>query len=194
MRRPTTAYSPGGSAEDVTRALDRDLPADRPHVLFRDATAGAGIHFRHFAGRRSTQLPEDMGSGAAWGDYDNDGRPDLFLANVAGPLTSTPAELARSPARNALYHNNGDGTFTDVTESAGLAERMIGMGAAWGDFDGDGFLDLAVSRYGGLHLYQNFLVHRIHLLAHRIHHPVLQIHCRDRRPAHQTLLCHHRHG
>jgi len=154
-RRPAGAYAPGVQSEDITRSLDRDLPADRPRVAFRDATQAAGIRFHHFAGRRSTQLPEDMGSGAAWGDFDDDGRVDVFLVNVAGPLTLTPSELARSPARNALYRNDGDGTFSDVTEAAGLGERMIGMGAAWGDFDGDGLLDLTVSTYGGLHLYRN---------------------------------------
>jgi hypothetical protein len=154
-RRPARAYAPGVSTEDVTRALERGLPADRPHIVFRDVTEAAGIRFHHFAGRRSTQLPDDMGSGAAWGDFDDDGRVDLFLVNVAGPLTLTPSERAQSPARNALYRNDGDGTFTDVTEAAGLGERMIGMGAAWGDFDGDGLLDLAVSSYGGLHLYRN---------------------------------------
>jgi hypothetical protein len=93
-----------------------------------------------------------MGSGAAWGDYDNDGWEDLFLCNIRGPLTE-----ADSPdgAHGHLFHNQGDGTFEDVTEQAGVEDSLIGMGAAWGDYDSDGFLDLAVTSFGGLRLYRN---------------------------------------
>jgi hypothetical protein len=148
-------YSPGGTVEGITATLDRDLPSDYPRVQFKDVTTEAGIRIRHFDGARSTQLPEDMGSGAAWGDYDNDGRLDLFIANIAGALTRSPEELAGSPAGSRLYHNESDGTFDDVTEDAGLSERGAAMAAAWGDADGDGFLDLVVTRYGGLRLYRN---------------------------------------
>jgi hypothetical protein len=154
-RPPERAYAPGGPAEDVTRELDRHLPADRPRAVFRDATQESGLTFRHFYGRRSTQLPEDMGSGAAWGDFDGDGHEDLFLVNVAGPLTLSTAERDISPAHNRLYRNNGNGTFADVTETSGLGARMVGMGAAWGDYDSDGSLDLAVTSHGGVHLYRN---------------------------------------
>ena len=154
-RRPMGSYAPGAPQENVTRALDRDLPKNVPRVTFRDVAREAGVDFRHFNGRRSTQLPEDMGSGAAWGDYDNDGRVDLFIVNVAGPLSLTPPELASSPARNRLYHNEGGGRFRDVTDVAGVGDRMIGMGAAWGDYDNDGLLDLVVTSYGGLRLYRN---------------------------------------
>ena len=148
-------YQAGERIEGITATLDRDLPPDHPRVEFVDVAEQAGIRFRHFHGRRSTQLPEDMGSGAAWGDYDNDGREDLFLCNMAGPLTASAAELAASPASNRLYHNNGDGTFTDRTEGSGLGARGMFMGAAWGDWDGDGFLDLVVTGYRDLRLYRN---------------------------------------
>ena len=108
----------------------RDLRADYPPVTFTDVTEQAGIHFQHFHGVRSTQLPEDMGSGAAWGDYDNDGYPDLYVVDVAAPLTATAEELAHSPGGNRLYHNNRNGTFTDVTEKAGVGFKGIGMSAA----------------------------------------------------------------
>jgi hypothetical protein len=133
----------------------KKLPEEYPRVRFKDVTEKAGIRFRHFHGARSTQLPEDMGSGAAWGDYDNDGFPDLYVVDVAGPLTDSPEQLAHSPGGNRLYHNNGNGTFTDVTEKAGVGFKGVGMAAAWADFDNDGYLDLLVTSYDRLALYHN---------------------------------------
>ncbi len=156
--RPRPApYVPGSEAAagtEITSSLSRALPGDVPRVRFVDAAREAGIRFRHFHGRRSTQLPEDMGSGAAWGDYDGDGDPDLFLVNESGPLTGGAEALERSPARAALYRNDG-GAFTDVTAEAGVGTAGLGMGAAWGDYDGDGDLDLAVTRFGTNRLYRN---------------------------------------
>lgn len=148
-------YRPGQPIEGITAELARGLPPDYPRVKFVDATAEAGINFRHFWGTRTSQLAEDVGSGAAWGDYDNDGWEDLFVVNIAGPLSLTPSQLAQSPARSALYRNNGDGTFTDVTEHAGVRFRGIGMGVAWADYDNDGWLDLFVTAYGENTLYRN---------------------------------------
>jgi hypothetical protein len=177
------AYVPGAEVEtgsEITRSLERDLPAARggsarppdaplpaasatghpsarepAGVVFSDRAAQAGVSFVHFRGRRSSQLPEDMGSGLAWGDYDGDSDPDLFVVNESGPLTLSAEELARSPAHARLYRNRGDGTFEDVTETAGLAVRGLGMGAAWGDYDGDSDLDLFVTRYGTNLLFRN---------------------------------------
>ncbi|HLW82744.1 MAG TPA: CRTAC1 family protein [Candidatus Acidoferrales bacterium] len=92
-----------------------------------------------------------MGSGLAWGDYDNDGYPDLYVVNQAGAFASGHFE---GPG-DRLYHNNGNGTFTDVTESAGLEYVHFGMGAYWGDYDNDGLLDLFVTGVGGTKLYHN---------------------------------------
>ena len=95
LRPRPEPYIPGAEmerGEEITRSLDRELPADAPDVHFTDAADEAGLRFRHFQGVRSTQLPEDMGSGLAWGDYDGDDDPDLFLVNAAGPLTATPGE------------------------------------------------------------------------------------------------------
>src|SRR5579859_7070094 len=138
-----------------TETVEREPPSDYPRVKFTDVTADAGIHFEHFHGIRTTQLPEDMGSGAAWGDYDGDGYPDLYVVDVAGPLTASPAEIAHSPGGNRLYHNNGDGTFTDVTKKARVGFKGIGMAAAWADYDNDGRLDLIVTSYDRLVLYHN---------------------------------------
>ncbi len=136
-------------------ATSSKVPEDYPRVQFKDVTEQAGIHFQHFRGVRTTQLPEDMGSGAAWGDFDNDGFADLYVVDVAGPLTDTPEQLAHSPGGNRLYHNNGDGTFTDVTKQAGVGFKGIGMAAAWADYDNDGYLDLIVTSYDRLILYHN---------------------------------------
>jgi hypothetical protein len=139
------ASSPGGAAPSGRAA----------GVAFTDRAAAAGLDFVHFQGRRSSQLPEDMGSGVAWGDYDGDGDPDLYVVNQSGPLTLSQEEVERSPARARLFRNDGDGTFTGVTDEAGVAVRGWGMGAAWGDYDGDADLDLFVTRYGSNRLFRN---------------------------------------
>jgi hypothetical protein len=152
-REEPEQYSPGEHVEGITNELERGLPPGfSPRVQFVDVAQQAGLRFTHFPATRSTQLPEDMGSGAAWGDYDNDGDPDLFIANISGPLNSSPEELRES---NRLFRNNGDGSFTDVTAAAGLGYKGIGMGAAWADYDNDGQLDLAVTTYRRILLYRN---------------------------------------
>ena len=96
-------------------------------------------------------LPETVGSGCAFIDYDNDGWVDVYLVNSGSCDFYKPQE----PLRNALYKNNRDGTFTDVTESAGVGAGTFGMGAAVGDYDNDGYPDLLVTAYGPCILYHN---------------------------------------
>ncbi|NIM13171.1 MAG: tetratricopeptide repeat protein [Candidatus Aminicenantes bacterium] len=146
--RPST-YRPGEKIEGITSKLSLNIPEEAPTPRFSDVTSQAGIDFRHFIGPRSSQLPEDMGSGAAWGDYDNDGDEDLFLVSSGGALTLSPEQ--RAPC--VLYENKGDGTFRRNNDFPGL--RIIGMGAAWGDYDSDGWLDLVVTGYNSLILYRN---------------------------------------
>jgi hypothetical protein len=135
---------------DALRDPGRKLPAGAPKPLFTDVTEEAGLAaFRQFAGARTSQLPEDMGSGLAWGDFDNDGYDDLFLVSGGGPLGS-PVEQ-RAPSM--LYRNTGDGRFERVRDFP--ETRIYGMGAAWGDFNNDGWLDLAVTGYDSLILYRN---------------------------------------
>lgn len=153
--RPQTAYTPGEQSEGITSNLERKLPSTYVPVHFTEVTSEAGIDFRHFDGKRSSQLPEDMGSGAAWGDFNGDGWPDLFVANVAGPLDAPPETMQRSPSSSRLYRNNQDGTFTDVSMAAGVDFRGWANGAAWGDIENDGDVDLVVSAYGELLLYLN---------------------------------------
>ncbi len=153
--KPEAPYRPGEKITGLTSELARSLPQDAPRVQFVEVAKISGIDFQHFSGKRSSQLPEDMGSGAAWGDYDNDGRLDLFVVNQVGPLTLSEQEVKNSPARCALYHNNGDGTFVEVAAQAGVDYRGWGMGAAWGDYNNDGWIDLFLSTYGENVFYHN---------------------------------------
>ena len=148
-------YVPGEAIEGLTSELERTVPEGYPKVKFIDATKPAGIEFVHFHGERTSQLPEDMGSGAAWADYDNDGWEDLFVANEVGPLSMRSDEIAQSPAHSSLYHNNGDGTFTEVSELAGVNLRTMAIAAAWGDYDNDNWPDLLVTNYGENYLFHN---------------------------------------
>ncbi len=155
LSKPDSPYRPGEKIEGLTTDLARDIPDNYPKIVFTDATQDAGISFRHFSGKRSTQLPEDMGSGAAWGDYDNDGWLDLFIANEAGPLSLSNEDIINSQAHSVLYHNNRDGTFEEVSIQAGVDFRGWAMAPAWGDYDNDGWLDLFISSYGENVFYQN---------------------------------------
>jgi len=144
----------GNSDSGIVDVLARGLPEDAPVNRFTDVTARAGITMRHFPATRTRMLPEDMGSGLAWGDCDDDGFDDLYVVNFAAPVGTAAATLATLPG-NALYRNRGDGTFEDVTTAAGVGLAAFGMAAAWGDYDGDGDTDLYVTNYGRNVLYRN---------------------------------------
>ncbi|HUE42661.1 MAG TPA: VCBS repeat-containing protein, partial [Candidatus Sulfotelmatobacter sp.] len=118
---------------------------------FEDVTRAAGIHFVHYNGSFGKKwLPETMGPGVAFIDYDNDGWQDILIVNG----TDWPGH-ARKHSTLALYHNNHDGTFTDVTQRSGLAVEMYGMGVAIGDYDNDGFDDLFITALGQSRLFHN---------------------------------------
>jgi len=128
----------------------RKLPSGAPEPLFTDVTKEAGLAgFRQFQGQRSSQLPEDMGSGVAWGDFDNDGLDDLFVVSGGGPMDAPASQLAPS----ALYRNLGNGRFEKVKDFPDL--RIHGMAAAWGDYNNDGWLDLVVTGYDSIILFRN---------------------------------------
>jgi hypothetical protein len=125
-------------------------PAASP-VTFRDVTQQSGIRFVHNNGAFGKKfLPETLGPGVAFIDYDNDGWPDIFLVNG----TNWPGHIQKHTTPK-LYHNNHDGTFTDVTHKAGLDVEMYGMGVAVGDYDNDGFDDLFVTALGQSRLFHN---------------------------------------
>jgi len=155
-------YVAGREEEGITRSLDRRLERPSTGLRFTEVTEQAGIRFEHFPFRRTSQLPEDMGPGVAWGDpgvawgdYDGDGLPDLFLVNFAAPLGVPDEEMAASPATDRLYRNRGDGTFEDVTQSAGVGAAHRGIGASFGDYDADGDDDLFVTSWGSNILWEN---------------------------------------
>ena len=109
-------------------------------IRFVDVTEQVGIDFTHVGGIDHRVVPALVGSGAAWRDYDNDGKLDLYLVNSA---LVRPAPDAVLP-KNTLYRNNGDGTFSDVTAAAGVGDTGWGMGCAFADYDNDNDADLYI--------------------------------------------------
>ena len=150
---PTPALSKAAvTGRTVDHLLDpgKKLPAGAPQPLFSDVTKAAGLDgFRQFQGQRSSQLPEDMGSGLAWGDFDNDGHEDLFVVSGGGPLNAPASQLAPS----ILYRNLGNGKFEKVKDFPDL--RIHGMAAAWADYNNDGWLDLVVTGDDTIILFRN---------------------------------------
>ncbi len=130
----------------AVNAEDASLPA----VQFKNVTKAAGIHWVHSkASNGISTILEEAGPGVCVGDFDGDGFSDIYFVN-GRDLYHRGIEL-----RNVLYRNNGDGTFTDVTDKAGVPGTAYGLGCVWGDYDNDGHPDLYVTQYGKNVLYHN---------------------------------------
>jgi len=145
----------------LSSALLAQTPAPPPSTIrFEDATAASGIQFTHsFGSQKLGSLLEGTGGGCIWFDYNNDGRPDLYVTS-GKPLESGmhPYPLKQppdNPPHNHLFRNDGNGKFTDVTDQAGVAANIYGMAAIAADYDNDGHEDLFVTGYGKAILYHN---------------------------------------
>jgi hypothetical protein len=152
-RVPAELVSPTTSPSDAPITPSGAGSTSRPTgpVRFVDVSEAAGIRFRHNSGAFGKKyLPETMGSGVCVIDYDNDGWQDvLFVQSRDWPEHRTGKSTA------ALYHNNQDGTFSDVTRSSGLDVPLYGLGCVVGDFDNDGRDDLYITALDGSHLFRN---------------------------------------
>ena len=138
--------SPSSQPQAATEALRPSGP-----IVFTDITEQAGIHFKYNNGAFGKKyLPETMGPGVCFIDYDNDGWQDILIINS---MDWPGHKSGRSTP--ALYHNNKDGTFTDVTRQAGLAIEIYGLGCTVGDYDNDGFDDIYITAVGNNHLFRN---------------------------------------
>jgi hypothetical protein len=158
VRNQQSGMSTGGAHAPVKDTLSRPITAggfvDGAPVIFIDVTHTAGIdRFHHRSGGPEKRtILETPGSGVALLDYDNDGWLDIYLLNGS---TFPALKGKEAPPRAMLLHNNHDGTFTDVTEKAGVANERWGFGVAIGDFDNDGWPDICVSNFGKNRLYHN---------------------------------------
>jgi len=157
-RSQQSGISTGSAHAPVKDALSRPITAgcfvDDAPVIFVDVTHAAGIDiFHHRSGTPEKRtILETPGSGVALLDYDNDGWLDIYLLNGS---TFPALKGKEAPPRAMLLHNNHDGTFTDVTERAGVANERWGFGVAVGDYDNDGWPDIYVSNFGKNRLYHN---------------------------------------
>jgi enediyne biosynthesis protein E4 len=146
-------WTMAGAAGFTRLSTFADTSSVAPAYPFEEVAAAASrIKWVHTAGKSNEKyLPETTGAGCAFLDYDNDGWMDIYLVNSGKCDFYNP----NPPLHNALYRNNRDGTFTDVTEKAGVAGGGYGQGVAVGDYDGDGFPDIYVTQYGRSILYRN---------------------------------------
>ena len=135
----------------LPRGVSSRSCANRPIPQLEDITAKAGIRFIHTAAPEKKYILESMSGGVLLVDYDRDGWPDIYFTNSP----SVDMALKGEKSRGALYHNNHDGTFTDVTNKAGVATPCFAMGGAVADYNNDGWPDLYITCFGGNVLYRN---------------------------------------
>lgn len=133
------------------------LSADETAIHFTEQTEAAGIRFKHINGESEQKyLPETMGAGCLFFDYDNDGFLDIYLVNSGKSCENASQPRTQPDEMNVLYRNNGDGTFSDVTKQAGFQKNHgYGMGCLSADYDNDGDADLYLTNFGRNQLYRN---------------------------------------
>jgi len=150
-RRSFLLGTSGAALASAVPRLSWALPQSQLGFQFTDVTTAAGIHFKHNNGAYGGKfLPETLGSGCAFLDYDADGWQDILLVNSADWQGH-----ARERSTLKLYRNNRNGTFSDVTRAAGLDIEMYGMGVAVGDYNNDGFPDILITSVGQNRLFKN---------------------------------------
>ncbi len=149
----STVFAQAGKTQPTTSIRNvPQSPSASPDIpVLADVTAKTGIHFQHLSSVEKKYIVDSMSGGVALIDYDRDGWPDIFFTNAP----DVDLALAGKKARSALYHNNHDGTFTDITDKAGVGYPCWAMGAAVGDYNNDGWPDLVVTCFGGVVLYRN---------------------------------------
>jgi enediyne biosynthesis protein E4 len=139
------------SAQPAQTNAKPAAPTSASATQLLDITARTGIHFDHMSTPQARYIVESMSGGVALIDYDQDGYPDIYFTNAA----TVEMGLTGKKAKSALYHNNHDGTFSDVTDKAGVGYPCWAMGASVGDYNNDGRPDLLVTCFGGVVLYRN---------------------------------------
>lgn len=148
------AAAPAKVTQIVAPVAQAFAAVEIPTVKFTDITEAAGIHFVHNNGAQGEKLlPETMGGGVGFFDFDNDGDQDLLFVNSTYWPDKIPA--GKQPTTAALYQNDGKGNFRDVTAGSGLDIAIYGMAPAFGDFDNDGLVDVFITGVGGNHLFKN---------------------------------------
>jgi hypothetical protein len=148
-RLPPSHQSKPDSPDSKSGAAALAVDAPLPQLV--DITDSTGIKFDHLSSPEQKYIVESMSGGVALIDYDRDGWPDIYFTNAQ----SVEMALAGKKSRSALYHKNRDGTFTDVTDKAGVGYPCWAMGAVVGDYNNDGWPDLLVTCFGGVVLYRN---------------------------------------
>ncbi|HVO59324.1 MAG TPA: CRTAC1 family protein [Terriglobales bacterium] len=148
-------YVSGQAGHDIAppppAGLKRTVCSGRPVPQLEDVTDKAGIHFKHAYSPEKKYIPESMSGGVLILDYDRDGWPDIYFTNAP----TVEMALRHEKARGALYRNNHDGTFTDVTDKAGVATPCFANGGAVGDYNNDGWPDMYITCMGANVLYRN---------------------------------------
>jgi hypothetical protein len=139
------------SAEQKNKATESADPSDQSYPQLYDITASTKIQFEHVTSPEQKYIVESMSGGVALIDYDRDGWPDIYLTGAQSVEMAREGKMGRS----ALYHNNHDGTFTDVSDKAGVTSPCWAQGVAVGDYNNDGWPDLLVTCLSGVVLYRN---------------------------------------